>query len=136
MTQKHISNMTRKEFLEVPPRCNWASPEYCTSVVVVPTRRMHDSGFRCMIVVACMDGYPVARVTECSDVINLKSYDYCNSGRMIDVTKIPYAWNVECLRKSGLLNFWTNMKLEVECAVSSLGINGYLAQGASNKENR
>ncbi len=109
-----IDDMTRKDFEAVPWRKDWCSPIKCHSMVILPSRKIHDSGYRCMDFVAIdKNGIPICRLSGCSDVIHIEGiggYGYKWMERYGTCPQqIPCAaWSIDCLPKSGLLRIWPN----------------------------
>ena len=100
MERKKIYEMTRKEFEQVPYRESWDSEVKCWSLIILPTRRKHSSGYRCMDFVAVdKSNYPICRCSGCSDVINLNYFT--------EQTQTQTDWNIDCLYKSGLLRLFS-----------------------------
>lgn len=110
--------MTRKQFEAVPHREKWNEHVTCDCIVIMPTRKMHDSGYRAMDFVAIKDGKPLMRLSGCSDVIHIdgiggRGYRY---NRLIASNPIQRFSNLEerkarsidCLHKSGLLRMWVD----------------------------
>lgn len=122
---KHIGNMTRKEFLAVPSRANWRETVECDSIVLIPTRQKHESGYRKIIAVACKGGYPLCRVTSVSDRLDLVGYDYLTTDRMAPLKSVVESWRIDCLPKSNLFNIWTRRTLRVGADGSSIDIEGF-----------
>jgi len=84
--KKLLGDWTRKEFEALPCRA-WDEEIEFTSMVILPTRRIHDSGYRCMDFVACKNQVPFVRLSGCSDVIHVDGIggygkDWLNSHRM------------------------------------------------------
>lgn len=107
--------MTRKQFENVPKREKWHEHTICDCVVILPTRRIHDSDYRMMDFVAIRYGKPLLRVSGCSDVIHIDGIgggEYRGkdgSLRMNFDDKVERkAWGIDCLKKSGLLRMWVN----------------------------
>lgn len=119
-----ISEMTRADFNAVPMRDNWQAEIRCDSLVILPLRTKHDSGYRCMDFVACAKNEPICRLSGCSDVIHFEGiggYGYRwlqRFGRYPDTIR-PSDWNIDCLPKSGLLRIWSRHGLICGVAVSS-----------------
>lgn len=104
---KCVNDMTRKEFDKLPYRGAWDKQVICTSIVLLPTRRKHDSGYRVMDFVAVRKGRPVCRLSECSDVVHLGGIG--GSGSLAYNSSIsPIPWSIDCLPKSGLFHMWAN----------------------------
>jgi len=106
--------MTRKQFEAVPHREKWDKHITCDCIVIMPTKKMHGSGYRMIDFVAITDGKPLMRLSGCSDVIHI---DGIGGGGYRYLTDKPFnysdlvqrkSWNMDCLRKSGLLRMWVN----------------------------
>lgn len=123
--KKDVTEMTRKEILSVPQRKWDEDIGYFNTLIIVPTRRMHDSGYRCMDFVACKDGQPIRRLSGCSDVVHLGGIGGYNRNYLKDgftgipQTIVPIGWNIGCLKKSGLLQIFTHGHLYAGTALSS-----------------
>lgn len=94
--------MTRKQLLEVIPRENWYDEIICHSLVIIPTRRKHDSGYRKMDFVAINSNQePICRLSGYSDVLDImESEDFKHN-------TFTRAMCIDCLPKSGLLRLWS-----------------------------
>ena len=123
-----INEMKRKDFEALPYR-EWNEDiGVFDSLVVLPLRTIHDSGYRCMDFIACKGNEAVCRLSGCSDVVHINGIggdgkDWLDKyGRVPDkVPKIP--WSIDCLPKSGLLRlFASGNSLEAGYAVSSFEI--------------
>ncbi len=135
MSEKPIENMTRKDFEALPAREHWSKPVKCNSIVLLPTRQMHDSGYRVMDFVACNGNRPVCRLSGCSDVLNLDGiggYGWKWTERYVGVPKMipPSGWSVDCLPRSGLLRIFPySWKMECGAALSNFEIYACPAKG-------
>lgn len=69
----NILKMTKKDFLAVPMREHFDTKiELFNSLVIIPTRHKHESGFMCMDFVAVdHKDEPICRLSGCSDVLHL-----------------------------------------------------------------
>ena len=129
METKKYTQWTRKEFesLPYPPSYRNEIGEV-DSLIILPTRRKHDSGYRCMEFVTIQNNIPTYRISGCSDVIHfggiggLNVYPYKESKyrlrnlqRMLPVVD----WSIDCLPKSGLLRIFCDKKLFVGASLSS-----------------
>jgi hypothetical protein len=118
---------TRKE-LEALPERNWNENigEF-DSLIILPTRWIHDSGYRCMDFVATRDNVPFIRLSGCSDVIHINGiggmgYNWLKKfGKCPDAIP-PIGWNIDCLKTSGLLRLFTHKNLVAGDALSSFEI--------------
>lgn len=96
MKQKTLNEMTRKDFEAVPDRKWDRDIGTFNSLIILPTRLKHDSGYRCMDFVACDDDKPIARLSGCSDVLHVGGISAeTHPGRLV-------VWSIDCLRTSGL----------------------------------
>ena len=125
--EKDYTEWTRKQFEALPSR-KWNETIYCNSLVILPTKRKHDSGYRAMDVVAIKDGAPLCLVAGGSDVIHIDGiggYGEWKPGNGIPNTIEPKAWSIDCLPVSGLLQLWPSNHgyiIKVSEALSSLNI--------------
>lgn len=119
----NILKMSKKDFLDVPKRESFdAKVELFNSLVVIPTRRKHDSGFMCMDFVA-VNGKdePICRLSGCSDVIHLDGIG--GYGKYVaGVKSRPIeAWSIDCI-PCGYLRIFCNGWIEAGSATSSFEI--------------
>jgi hypothetical protein len=109
---KNINEMTRKEFEALPCR-EWNEDigEF-NSMVILPKRKKHDSGYRCMDFVAVKnDNTTLCRLSGCSDVIHIDGIggygdNWLNKYTTVPKLIPPSGWSIDCLPKSGLLRIW------------------------------
>jgi hypothetical protein len=129
---KEINEWTRKEFEELPFRDSWdADIGLIGALVILPTTRKHDSGFRCLDFVAVVGNRPICRLSGCSDVIHIEGIGgfgkdwYKRYGTVPELVS-PKAWSIDCLNKSGLLRLFCHdrgwSKLSVGPALSSFEV--------------
>jgi hypothetical protein len=113
---KNIEEMTRKEFEELPLRGWDEDIGKFDSLIILPTKRKHDSGFGAMDFVACKGTLPICRLSGCSDVIHL--------GGMLNREHLSdYSWSIDCIYKSKLLRiFYHRHELSVGPAISSFEV--------------
>ena len=122
-----VEEMTRKE-LEALPHRKWNEDiGLIDSLIILPTRRKHDSGWRCMDFVAVRNHEPVCLLSGCSDVINIEGIGGLgNNWRQkyggVPSVVPPREWSIDCLYKSGLLRLFTNGKIKVGIALSTFEI--------------
>lgn len=122
-----IENMTRKDFEALPHR-GWNEGIEFTSLVILPMRKLHDSGFRCLDFVAVKTNVPVCRLSGCSDVIHIDGIGGYGHNWLEKYSGCPKAipptgWSIDCLPKSGLLRMWPmSNKMTCGSALSSFEI--------------
>lgn len=96
---KEFNEYTLQEFLEMPTK---KPEESFTSVIIVPTEDIHDSGFRCMKFILLKDGRIVGVVYTGSDCIwpnGIGNYGRSMLGDFMN--KIPYmGLHMDCLAES------------------------------------
>lgn len=126
---RDILNLTKKDFRDIPHR-GWAKDVYCDSIVIIPEAEMHDSGFRCMQIVAMEGDTPVYKCAGGSDAIHINGiggYGELNSEayktafssgcRLVPVT----SWTIDML-PCGYVRLFTRGKIKVGAALSDLEI--------------
>ena len=135
---KDINKMTRKELEAVPFKESWNSDviEF-NSLVILPLRKIHDSGFRCMDFVAVLKNEPICRLSGWSDIIHLDGigglgYRWSDNNKVPDKVP-PSGWNIDCLHTIGLLRLFTHYKLIAGQALSSFEIYTRNCETPSNK---
>lgn len=122
---KDVGMWTRKEFEAVPARKWNEDVGAFDSLIILPMRQMHDSGYRCMDFIAVRDSVPVARLSGCSDVIHIGGIggfncrDWVNEFHGCPDRIKPVDWSVDCLRTSGLLRLFSRNLLTAGEALSS-----------------
>ena len=102
-----VSNMTRKQFDQLP-QAEYGKEMDFAALVIMPTRRMHDSGYRCMDF-AAVDIYDeaICRISGCSDVLHLDGIGGYGHRWTRIPTSVPVSgWTFDCLPKSGLLRLF------------------------------
>jgi len=119
----NIDKMTRKQFEELPHR-EWSEEIKCDSIIILPLKEMHDSGYRCMDFVAVKDNEAVCLLSGCSDVIHIDGIaglgkDWLKKYGSIPRLIPPSEWCIDCLPRSGLLRLWPGSR-EMSCG-SALG---------------
>lgn len=126
---KDVNEMTQKEFRALPCRTSWNSDEgILDALIILPTKRHHDSGYRCMDFVAVKKGKPICRLSGCSDVLHIDGIGGYGENWLAKYGTVPNSippsgWNVDCLKKSGLLRlFRTDGKIKVGTACSSFDV--------------
>jgi hypothetical protein len=106
-----IGKMTRKDFEALPLR-KWDEETTCASVILLPYRTIHESGYRRMGFVAVgKDNIPICRISGGSDVVHVDGiggYGKAWRDACITLPRLipPSGWSIDCLPKSGLLRLW------------------------------
>lgn len=112
MTTNEFINLSIKDLLSLPER-DWLTESKYDSLIVVPTNEKHDSGFRLMAIVGCINAIPKEIAAYCDDMI-------------IFSTKLqkPYD-SIHCdMILSNCIRFWSNIyNFKVGASLSSTDIN-------------
>lgn len=105
----NIFDMKKSDFKTIP-RIPWNNDKDIkfNCLVIIPTNRKHDSGYKCMEYCAVKDGEPVGIFGGSSDVLHLDGI----GGYGKWTTAIPNkfdrkSWNIDCL-PCGYLRLWCN----------------------------
>lgn len=121
---KEFTKWTRKEFEALPTPKSYTNEEIgeVDSLVILPEKHYHDSGWRCMSFVTIQNGVPTYRISGCSDVINLGGiggYNFKSTDRIKSQTVPNADWHIDCLPVSGLLRIFSGKyKLYVGASLS------------------
>jgi len=115
---KHINEMTKSQFKELPIR-DWDEDigEF-DSLVILPgnSEEIHESGYRLIDFVACIKQRPICRLSGCSDVLHI-------GGIAAAIAHDTGGWMIDCLSKSGLVRLRKyDTRLTVGMAVSSFEV--------------
>lgn len=94
----NIEEMTQKDFHNLPIRKWDEDIGKFDSLILLPTKRKHGSGFACMDFVACKGNNPICRLSGCSDVVHL--------GGFLNQEAHNYSWSIDCIFKSKLLRIF------------------------------
>ena len=132
---KFVRDMTRAELEAVPYRPSWDAETYCRTAIIIPARPrtlmerlravlgrandnkdryLHDSGFRCMTLVAVdQEQYPICQTGACSDAIHIEGiggfgHHWFQKGTGIPESLPPNEWSIDCLPRSGLLQLMSH----------------------------
>lgn len=121
---KVVARMTRKEIEAIPERKDWTEHTLCTSLVIIPLRRKHDSGYRMMDFLAVGFGdLPICRVSGISDVLHIDGIGgYGDPPNHSFVA--PKGWSIDCLPVSGLLRLFGPRQMICTEALSSFNVFG------------
>ena len=119
---KRIDEMTREDFLALPQRNPNEPAELFDSLIILPLDDLHDSGYRCMDFVGCLNGEPICRLSGCSDVLHIDGIE--GFGGFIRNALPPKGWTIDCLPGSGLLRLFPmrEYRLRVGPALSSFEV--------------
>lgn len=109
---KQLKNWTLKE-LEALDSREWLEDEVgeFDSIIILPTKHKHDSGFRNMDFIGVKGEEPICKLSGCSDIINIRGFDN------------NLFWAVDCLYTSKLLRIFVHgHKIKVGPPLSSFDI--------------
>jgi hypothetical protein len=67
----NIKKMTKKDFLKLPHR-KFGERIECDSIVIIPSSKLHDSGYRLLDFAAVKDNKAICLLSGCSDVLDLE----------------------------------------------------------------
>ncbi|MCL2480154.1 MAG: hypothetical protein FWF38_00430 [Spirochaetaceae bacterium] len=116
MAKKDVMQFARKDFENLPYRKRWNEDIKRDSVVILPLRKTHDSGYRVMDFVAVKKMIPICKCSGYSDVLHIGG---------ISTVLNNNAWSIDCLPKSGLIRIFCRGKdIEIGMALSSIEIFG------------
>lgn len=96
-----VEKMTKKDFNNIPFRKWDEDIGKFSSLVIIPTRKKHDSGYMCMEFVAVDANHePICKMSGCSDVIHIDGIGgYGNIRESGEIQKmiVPKGWSIDCL---------------------------------------
>lgn len=100
---KDFTKWARWQFDYVPYRTRFNSEEELfDSLLIIPKKYMHESGFACMDFISVIDGKPMYRLSGCSDVLHL---DGILGGR-VPSSEGSIPWCIDCL-PCGILQLYS-----------------------------
>ena len=112
MKEKSFEWWTRKDFESLPSINELAQrPTYVDSLVILPTRQIHDSGFRVMHFAVIVDNKPICKMAGCSDVMKIGGTAGWNGKLPCEAE--PMGWSIDCLRTSGLLRLFCDTRIKL-----------------------
>lgn len=117
VVKKGLSEMTRKDFEAVPGPADYGKDiTGFDSLVIMPTKRLHDSGYRAMYFIACKGDEPLVKLGGGSDVVHIDGiggYGYKWLERFSGCPQVvpPTGWSIDCLKTSGFLRLFTHRNL-------------------------
>ena len=123
----NVNQMKRKDFESLPYRSWHEDIGEFDSLVILPLRQRHDSGYRLLDFIAVSGDEPICPLSGCSDVIHiggigglgfnwLQKYDRCPE------LVPPVDWSIDCLPVSGLLRMFCSGKMRAGAGLSSFEI--------------
>lgn len=112
MLTKDINEYTREEFLEIE---NFGDPNAeFNAIIIVPTGKLHDSGFQTMKFILMNDREIVMACSGWSDVIHINGiggygrYGTKEYGEAMCEQRVRrVGWSIDCLAKSGCTRLFT-----------------------------
>lgn len=91
-------NMKKSDFKDIKQLSALEEINGFDSVVIIPTRRKHDSGYMCMEFVFCKKGEPIGKSYGGSDVLHLDGIGGYGKWKGYLPEKIkPKGWSIDCL---------------------------------------
>lgn len=119
---RSLSEWSKRELLALPHREWDATEEEYDSLLIFPTGRKHESGWKGMAIVGCRNMIPVEICSSCSDDIEWKLPTMKTFGQRKE-------WSIgqmrmDCTPEAGILHAWCrDGKFRVGCAISSITVD-------------
>lgn len=111
MKEKSFSLWTRKDFEILPDISTLAEkPAEAASLVILPTKQAHDSGYRILNFAVIVNNKPICKIVGCFDLLRLGSSDGLHVRRLPKLYR-PVGLNIDCLATSGLLRIFCDIPL-------------------------
>lgn len=127
-----ITEMTRKEFEALLHRSDIPKNLFglFDSLVILPLRRKHESGYRCTEFVAVIKDEPICRLSGCSDVIHFDGIGGYGMNWLKRFGKVPNsieskAWQIDSLPKSGLLRIYLSNCEKMQLATDDMTVSSF-----------
>ncbi|WP_138485470.1 hypothetical protein [Dyadobacter bucti] len=101
--------MTLQELKKVPERGPFEDIGDFDSLIILPTKELHDSGYRAMEFIAVNNGVPLCRLSGYSDALHIEGMlgsGMLGPGLLPKQIKDTSQWTIDCLAKSGLLRLF------------------------------
>lgn len=129
--EKHYTKWTRKEFESLPRPKDYTNYEIglVDSLIILPQKHNHESGWKSMSFVTIQNDKPTYVVSGCSDVIllggiggtNAYTNDIYKFRERVNRNLVPNPnWHIDCLPVSGLLRIFSGRyKMYVGASLSS-----------------
>jgi hypothetical protein len=115
---KHLNEWSHKELMALPVR-DWQEEKTYDSVLVVSTRKKHDSGWAVMAIIGCEKQEPIEIACACCDDIYWKFPAPHFYGKGFTLGQM----RTDCAMKSGALHPWMyGYRFKVGAALSSTEI--------------
>lgn len=130
LSNKNLNLWPRRAFEALPVRRWDEEIEGLSALVIVPTRRVHDSGYGKMFYVPVpQGGAPVCRTAECSDVLHIGGIGGWNLERKnwpMDLPRLvpPVGWSLDVLWKSRCLRLFCHGRMKIGYDLSSMEVWG------------
>jgi hypothetical protein len=118
MKKKTVFDMTARQLRSVE-LARWDEVIVCNSLVVLPTKLLHDSGYRVIEFVAVDENLmPIKRIAGgidvvCFDGIGGYGWNWHKKNEGVPTKKDVTAWRFDCLPKSGLLRLFIRGKEKI-----------------------
>lgn len=105
---KDLNHYSRKELLDLPHK-QWDASATYNSILLLSTRRKHDSGYAVIAIVGVRKGVPVELATSCSDDIEWRFPAPEQFGTHGDGTPMLMGHiNTDCLYRTGAMHMWSD----------------------------
>lgn len=116
---KELKSYTRKELLELPSR-HWASETTYSSLLMLASGCLHDSGWGSITLIGVNQGVPVEIITRHSDDIRFIVIEGC---KMYGGIYPSFQYSIDCLPKISAFHIWSrDHNFTVGIALSSIDI--------------
>jgi len=136
LMELNIEKMTRKDFLALPKRKWNEDIGWFDSIIVLPMRHLHDSGYALMDFVACVEHHPVCRLSGCSDVLELGGTAFVFTGHS-SFHNSNIGFSIDCLPKSKLLRIFPRRgKMRCSAAFSTFEVYANYTSQQNNKQSK
>jgi hypothetical protein len=119
MPDKDINNWTKGELLALPHR-PWQDGAGYHSILILNTSKLHDSGYRRIILIGCKRYVPTEIITSVSDDVEIKA-GVTSTLQGLEIGNI----RMDCLKRSGAFRLWSwdeDREFYVGHALSSITI--------------
>ena len=108
-------SMKKSDFKDLPlyQDCEYNEDEKYTSLIILPTMKKHDSGYRIMNFALCKGSEPVCRIEGCADVIHLDGIGGYGPIGSAYTKADPSGWTIDCI-PCGYLRVFANDSLTID----------------------